>query len=53
MTAVVVELLTRPPAPEGGPGAVPALDPDAIEVIADTDKLMTMCNCSQSSDNPY
>jgi len=53
MTVVAVELLTRPPAPASGPGRVPALDPNAIEVIADTDKLMTMCNCSESSDNPY
>ena len=53
MTAVAVELLTRRPAPGAGPDTVPALDPDAIEVIADTDKLMTMCNCSESSDNPY
>jgi len=27
--------------------------PDAIEIIADTDKLMTMCSCSASSDVPY
>jgi hypothetical protein len=44
MTAVAVELL---PAPPDTP------DPDAIEIIADTDKLMTMCSCSASSDVPY
>jgi hypothetical protein len=53
MTAVAVELLARPPVSDAGPDRVPALDPNAIEVIADTDKLMTMCNCSESSDNPY
>lgn len=28
-------------------------EPDTVEYVADTDKLMTMCNCSASSDNPY
>jgi hypothetical protein len=51
MTAVAVELLTRPPATDTA--EPPALDPYTVEVVADTDKLMTMCNCSQSSDNPY
>jgi hypothetical protein len=46
MTAVAVELLPAPAAPDT-PG------PDAIEVIIDTDKLMTMCSCSASSDVPY
>ena len=46
MTAVAVGLLPAPPAPG-------AADPDAIEFIADTDKLMTMCSCSSSSDVPY
>jgi len=46
MTAVAVELLAAPPAPD-------TPDPDAIEIIADTDKLMTMCSCSASSDVPY
>jgi CDGSH-type Zn-finger protein len=54
MTAVAIELLARPPATDATaePG-LPALDPDAVEVVADTDKLMTMCGCSASSDNPY
>jgi len=46
MTAVAVELLPAPPAPD-------TPDPDAVEIIADTDKLMTMCSCSASSDVPY
>jgi hypothetical protein len=46
MTAVAVELLPVPPAQV-------APDPDAITFIADTDKLMTMCSCSASSDVPY
>ena len=55
MTAVTVELLTRPPATDApaGPAAPPAFDPDAVEYVADTDKLMTMCSCAASSDNPY
>ena len=46
MTAIPIELLPAPPAPD-------APDPDAITFIADTDKLMTMCSCSSSSDVPY
>ena len=46
MTAVAVELLPAPPAPD-------TPDPGAIEIITDTDKLMTMCSCAASSDNPY
>jgi hypothetical protein len=42
MTAVAVELLPAPPAPD-------TLDPDAVELAADTDKLMVMCSCSASS----
>ena len=45
--AVAVELLPAPPAPQDAP------DPDAIALVADTDKLMTMCSCAASSDNPY
>jgi hypothetical protein len=56
MTAVAVELLTRPPesgtAPVPRP-ALPELAPDAVELVADSDKLMTMCSCSASSDVPY
>jgi hypothetical protein len=47
MTAVAVELLPAPPATQDAP------DPDAITLVADTDKLMTMCSCAASSDNPY
>lgn len=46
MTAVAIELLPAPPASD-------TLDPDAMELAADTDKLMTMCSCSSSSDVPY
>ena len=46
MTAVAVELLPAPPAPS-------TLDPDAVELAADTDKLMTMCSCNASSDAVY
>jgi hypothetical protein len=55
MTAVAVELLTRPPDPaRPPPAATPdALAPDAVEFVADTDTLLTMCACSASSDNPY
>ncbi len=42
MTAVAVELLPAPPAPQD------AADPDAITLVADTDKLMTMCSCAAS-----
>lgn len=51
MTAVAVELLTRPPTTDTA--GLPAPDPYTVEIVADTDKLMTMCNCSESSDNPY
>jgi hypothetical protein len=55
MTAVAVELLTRPPEPADAPkaSALPALAPGAVEFVADTDTLLTMCACSASSDNPY
>jgi hypothetical protein len=55
MTAVTVELLARPPEPVGVPEAdtLPPLAPDAVEFIADTDTLITMCACSASSDQPY
>jgi len=55
MTAVAVELLTRPPEPAGvaEAGTLSALAPDAVEFIADTDTLITMCACSASSDQPY
>jgi hypothetical protein len=50
MTAVAVELLTRPPKTVGTPVA---LAPDAVEFVADTDTLLTMCSCSASSSQPY
>ena len=55
MTAIAVELLTRPPATDGapGPGALPEFAPDAVEYVADTDRLLTMCSCSASDDQPY
>jgi hypothetical protein len=55
MTAVAVELLARPPEPAGVAqgGTLPTLAPDAVEFVADTDTLLTMCACSASSDQPY
>ena len=44
MTAVAVELLTRPPEPVSvvEAGALLTLAPDAVEFVADTDTLITM-----------
>jgi hypothetical protein len=55
MTAVAVDLLTRPPEPVEVPehGTLPELEPSAIEFIAETDSLLTMCSCSGSSNQPY
>jgi len=55
MTAVAIELLTRPPEPADVPdaGPLPALEPGAVEFVADTDILLRMCSCSGSSDQPY
>ena len=55
MTAVAAELLTRPPELAGvaEAGTLPTLAPDAVEFVADTDTLLTMCACSASSDQPY
>ena len=56
MTAVAVELLTRPPNLEDAPEPdtlIDDLDPEAIEFIADTDDLLTMCSCTASSDQVY
>ena len=55
MTAVDVELLTRPPATEPAPetDTMPALDPDDVAYVADTDRLLTMCSCSASDAQPY
>jgi hypothetical protein len=43
MTAVAVELLTRPPEPADMPkdGTMSALAPGAVEFVADTDTLLT------------
>ncbi|MCI2421523.1 hypothetical protein MOQ72_29220 [Saccharopolyspora sp. K220] len=51
MTAVALELLPAPP--EADTLESDVLDPDAVELAADTDGLMTMCACSSSSDAPY
>jgi hypothetical protein len=55
MTAVAIELLTRPPAPDAVPeaGTLTGLAPDAVEFVADTDNLLTMCSCSASDSAPY
>ena len=55
MTAVAVELLTRPPEPTSVPqtDTPTGLAPDAVEYVADTDNLLTGCSCSASSDQPY
>jgi hypothetical protein len=55
MTAVAVELLTRRPksADVAEADTLPALPPDTVEFVADTDTLLTMCACSASSDQPY
>ena len=54
MTAVAVELLTRPPEPTDVAEAdtLPALTPDAVEFVADTDTLLTMCAYSGSRSAP-
>ena len=58
MAAVPVALLDRPPAQtpvvEEAPkvGASP-IGPNEFELVPDTDTLITACNCSASSDNPY
>lgn len=55
MTAVAVELLTRPPVADAASEAdtTSALAPDDIEYVADTDRLLTMCSCSASEAQPY
>jgi len=56
MTAVAVELLTRPPTLENAAEPdtlIDLLDPEAIEFIVDTDDLLTMCSCTASSDQVY
>jgi len=55
MTAVAIELLSRPPELDDVPraGTPSGLAPDAVDFVADTDTLLTMCSCSASSDQPY
>jgi hypothetical protein len=56
MTVVAIELLTRPPKQTGAPEPdtrLAVLEPNAVEFVADTDTLLTMCSCSGSSDQPY
>lgn len=62
MTAVPVALLDRPPTLAQPPAPAqelpqqidtPPIGPDEFELIPDTDTLITACNCSASSDNPY
>ena len=51
MTAVALELLTRPPDPQAD--TPNDLAPDAVEFIANTDNLLTGCTCRASDDAPY
>jgi hypothetical protein len=57
MTAVALELLTRPPgepqADEPQADTPGGLAPDAVEFIADTDNLTLRCSCAASDDQPY
>jgi hypothetical protein len=55
MPPVAVDLQTRPPTNEESEtiNAAPAIDPNAFEIVADTDKLLVACSCSSSSDQPY
>ncbi len=62
MASVPVALLTRPPTREelDAPATaapvvdgLPPLDPNAFEVVVDTDKLLVACSCRSSSDQPY
>ena len=55
MTAVAVEVLTRPPTMDSKPefDMVPALGPEDVEYVADNGRLLTMCSCSASDAQPY
>jgi hypothetical protein len=58
MAAVPVTLLDRPPTQVPVVDEVPdvgasPIGPNEFELIPDTDTLITACNCSASSDNPY
>jgi len=60
MAAVAVALLTRPPSdlaelpgylvPES---TLEEISADAFEIVTDTDKLLTACSCTASSDQVY
>ena len=58
MAAGPIALLDRPPAQTPVIEKVPEVStspigPNEFELIPDTDTLITACNCSASSDNPY
>lgn len=57
MTAVAVEILPAPPAVSEQVAPITrmrgTIDPDGIELIGNTDDVMTMCSCSASSDQSY
>jgi|HubBroStandDraft_5_1064220.scaffolds.fasta_scaffold343900_2 hypothetical protein len=53
MTATALQLLDRPPQTTVVLPAPGTLDPDAVEFVAETDTLLTMCSCAASSDSPY
>jgi hypothetical protein len=57
MTAVAVEILLAPPAVSRQAAPIArmrgTIDPDAIQLIGNTDDVMTMCSCSASSDQSY
>ena len=52
MTSTVLHLLDRPPQTITVLPASDALDPDAVEFVAETDTLLAMCSCAASSDLP-
>jgi hypothetical protein len=55
MATVALQLLDRPPLMTTLPSSAthPALDPDAVEFVGETDTLLTMCSCAASSSSPY
>jgi hypothetical protein len=52
MTAVALELLTRPPR-EPHADTLGEVALYAVEFIADTDNLTARCSCAASDDQPY